>query len=446
MNTKLNNTEYEEVVLGMLLLDNTIIDIIKGKLVPECFCDMKARTVYNTILSQWESNHYVDIVTLISELSAMDKTYIISLTDKVTSAVNWEIYVSKLRELYLARTFKAELNTTLNNISPDTINENIASLETKLTSFMQYGGKDGAEVKNLCVEIPEEMQRAMNEKKKFLGFETGFEELDTILDGWQTGQLYVVGARPSIGKTAFSLSLLRALCSHGVSATLFSLEMSAKQCFYRMLSSEANLPMWQLKKGTCLEYKNGVTKLRIGLNKLFEYKMNILDMGANTDEDIYSRIRYEAVVKGKKVFVIDHLGLIQIAKPSAQHYLDVGRITSRLHALAKELNVCIIILCQMSRAAEGNKPSMNLIRESGNIEQDADVIMFLHRERESNEINIPTDVIVEKNRDGRIGTVHFIFNTENQSFREDKQSDNEIGYAPIMPAKTREDYEESLPF
>lgn len=431
------NEAYEQIILGIMILNNSLIDIISAKLNKEAFYTSKAKFVFETIVNQWKKDHCVDIVNLTSTLKAFDSDYLVTLTDLVPSTANWEFYVNKVREMYLARTFKTELGNSLADLSPSKINEIISNLQVKLSSFMQFG-TDSAELKNLCLSIPEEIKAAHTANKKYIGFESGFEQLDDIIDGWQTSCMYVIGARTSIGKTAFVLTLLRKLCQHNVSATLFSLEMSAKQDFYRMLAAETNLPMWQLKKGTCLEYQRGVEKLMAGLSRLFDYNLNIIDQGANKEDELYARIRYEAVVKGKKLFVIDHLGLVQSSTPTAQHYLDVGRITATLHAMSKELDICIITLVQMNREAEGKKPTLSQIRESGNIEQDADVIMFLYRERDLEEDNIPTQLIVEKNRDGKTGYVNFVFEKPTQNFKEEKSNFNK-GQLPVIPVNTGEE-------
>lgn len=427
----LYNIDYERVILGMLLLDNSLINLVQGRLTVDCFYDAKTKFIYKKICELWKNDKHVDIVSLSDSLTKIDKMYIAQLTEVTCTTSNWEFYVNKIKEFYLARSFRTQLSESLSKLDPTKINDNISNLMSKLSSFMQEN-ETGTEIKNLCVEIPEEIEKAHKEQRKYLGYETGYEDFDEILDGFQNGQMYVIGARPSIGKTAFALSLIRRLCAKGVGCSIFSLEMSCKQVFYRLLASVSKIPLWQLRKGTCLEYKQGVTRLLNACRALFEYDMNILDSGINSDEELYQRIRYEATVKERKVFVVDHLGLVQIASPSSNHYLDVGRITSTLHKLAKELNVCIILLCQMNREAEGKKPNLSLIRESGNIEQDADVIMFLHRERNLEEDCVPTQIIVEKNRDGKTGTANFIFNKQIQDFVVDKGLNNndEIGKAP----------------
>lgn len=443
MTKELYNTDYEKIILSMLLIDNSLIDVISGRLQKDCFFNLKLRQIYSEILNLWNTDRHVDFMNLSEKLPSIPISELVELTETNATTANWEFYVNKIKTLFLTRQVKTELAEKIDNLTPDTINNNVYELQTKLAEFLNYGGSDSVDIKNLCVTIPDEIQEAFRNKKQYLGYETGFENLDNMLDGFQTKYLYVIGARPSIGKTAFALTLLRKLCQKKVPVTMFSLEMSAKSCFYRMLSSESKLPSWQIRKGIVMEYKQGISKLQIGLQRMFDYDMNIIDTSF-TDEELYSRIRYEAITKGKKVFVIDHLGLVRTTNKTANHYLDVGRITSTLHALAKELDVCIIILCQMNREAEGKKPNMSLLRESGNIEQDADVIMFLHRERTVDEACIPTDIIVEKHRDGKTGVVNFSFDTEHQEFEEIKKNSYEKVSVPKIPVGASYEKQEAL--
>lgn len=440
----LYNIEYEKIILGMLLLDNSIITLVQGKLPKESFYDEKTRFLYSKILEQWSKEKYVNILSLSSTLKNFDTNYIAELTDLTATSANWEFYVNQIQKFYITRCYKLELAKELKNAEPLNISNEINNFASKLSGFLQES-QTGVELKNLCIDIPNEIEKAFRENKQYLGFETGFTELDDILDGFQTSQMYVIGARPSIGKTAFALNIARRVCERKVACTYFSLEMSCKQVFYRLLASVSRLPMWQLKKGTCMNYKQGVLKIMNGCRTLYDMNMNIVDSGVNTDEELLSKIRYEALVKNRKVFIVDHLGLVQIAKPSANHYLDVGRITSALHKLAKELDVCIILLCQMNREAEGKKPNLSLIRESGNIEQDSDVIMFLYRERNIEEDNVPTQIIVEKNRDGKTGVANFIFDKQTQNFIENKNN-NEVSDVPKVPVENSKSSESKVEY
>lgn len=429
------NVDYEKALLGQMLTDNSIIDIVSGRVPIEAFYDPKNRIVYRVILNEWKNNHCANVLTICNTNEKLSPSYVAELTDRTSSSSNFEFYIKKITECYISRKIKVDLCQFVDSVNPDNVNKVITDLSSKISSYMQSCGGEGVDIQSLCMDIPKEMQERHNSKKQFIGAETGYEELDDILEGFQTGVMYTIGARPSIGKTAFALNLMRKLSQHGIPSTLFSLEMSAKACFYRLLAAEANLKLSHLKNGMCLSYQSGLTKCMAGLNRLYSYAINLVDTDIDLDEKLYARIRYEAVIKHKKYFFIDHLGLITLSNSCGQRYLDVGTITKTLHKMAKELDVCIIILCQCGREAEGKKPNMSLLRESGNIEQDSDVIMFIHRERDMNEINIPTTIIVAKNRDGRTGEVEFTFNTQTQSFVEEKKKND---FVPDVKERSNE--------
>lgn len=413
------NKEFEKAILAVMMLDNTLIDIIRGRISKDVFYDSKNKFIYEKICEQWEKQKCVNILTLATSDCGLDASQLAALTNEIPSTANWEFYVSSVLELYVSREMKTKVLETLSTLTGNNTTDVISTLNSQITNFMMIGGSEGVDVKNLCLTIPEKIQKAWKEKKNLLGYSCGYSQLDDITDGFQTKNLYVVGARPSIGKTAFGMNLIANFCRQDIKCSVFSLEMSAEALFYRMLSGESKLPSWQIKKGFCLDYKAGINKLQIGLEKLFSYPLNILDSDISLDNLLYSKIRYEAKIRGSKVILIDHLALINPSNPTGQRYYDVGRITSTLHAMCKELDICIILLCQCGREAEGKRPNLALLRESGNIEQDADVIMFLYRERDMNQAEIPTDVLVEKHRDGKLGTVKMNFFTDQTRFEED---------------------------
>lgn len=414
------NEEYEKAIIGIMLSDNSLIDIIRGRIGKECFYNARCRFLFDKIINQWTENRCSNIITLSSEVSDMSADQIASLTDSVSTTANWEFYVSKIRDCYLARLMKKDLASMAENVSADNVGNIVAGLNSKISSYMQYEGDKGKSLQNLCMAVPEQIQKAHDERRKYRGYDSGWEQISDITNGFQEKKLYVIGARPSIGKTAFAMGLLSNFCRQNIPCCAISLEMSCDSLFYRMLSVESKIPMWQLESGTVMDYTDGLQKLELALNILFKFPLNIVDTDIDNEDMIYSKIRYEAKVKGTKVFMIDHLGLVESTDRQKQKYEQVGHITKTLHKMAKELGIVIIILCQLNRGAEGKKPNMSLLRESGNIEQDADVIMFLHRERDANEASIPTDIIIEKNRDGKIGTAKMLFLPSYTKFVEDK--------------------------
>lgn len=434
LDAKFFNAEYEKVVLGVMLIDNSLIDIIAGRLNKDCFSVAKYKYIYEKIITVWHEKGCANILALSTYLNGkINAIDLAELTDSTPSSSGWEFYVKELINLYTARRMKYELGELTASLNGQNTDDVIAELNSKVAKFMEIGGNESKDTKSLVFKISEQMQEAFKNNAMYLGYDCGYENLNQIVDGFQTKQMYVVGARPSIGKTAFALGLLSGFAKNKIPCSVFSLEMSAESLFYRLISSESKIPSWQIRKGICLHSKESIAKIQSTFQRVFEWPVNIFDTDIDNDSILYSKIRYEAKINGSKVIMIDHLGLIESSQTSGQRYVDVGRITKTLHKMAKELDVCIILLCQVARAAEGKKPTLAELRESGNIEQDADVIMFLHRERDANEKNIPTEVIVEKNRDGRIGTAKFLFQPDMSKFVEDRgQRNNELGEAPDM--------------
>ena len=451
MNETFCNIEYEKALLGCMLLDNDIIDDVKTKISSECFFNPKAKLIFETIISQYSQDKCSDILTVSSVLKNINTASIASLTDTVVNSSNWEVYANKIRSLYLSRKMQSEVSTVISNLNGDNPGDIITELNSKLSGYMQTEGTDAFTAKNLCVDIPQKIYntyQSLKDGNMLLGYDTGFEQLNEITDGFQTKQLYVIGARPSIGKTAFGMNLVSNFCKKKIPTAVFSLEMTAEKLFYRMTAKESSLQINHIEKGFCLSSKVGIGKFQNAMERIFEYPLNIYDSGIDNDSVLYSKIRYEAKVNGTKVFLIDHLGLIECANSTGQRYIDVGKITKTLHKMVKELNICIILLCQCAREAEGKEPTLALLRESGNIEQDGDVIMFLYRERDMNETNVPTDIIVAKNRDGKIGKANMIFQLPYSRFVE---ADNEGNYKQykeepkqVTETPVRKDYGNAL--
>ena len=445
------NLEYEKVVLACMVMNNDLIDAIKSKLSSECFYNPKSRLLFETIVSQYAEDGCSNLLTLTTKLKNINPAEIASLTDCTTSTENWEFYAQKIKEMYISRKMQKEVSSAIESLNGENASDVISDLNIKLSGYMENEGCNGISAKSLCIDIPEKIYntyQSLKDGNMLLGYDTGFEQLNEITDGFQTKQLYVIGARPSIGKTAFGMNLVSNFCKKKIPTAVFSLEMTAEKLFYRMTAKESSLQINHIEKGFCLSSKVGIGKFQNAMERIFEYPLNIYDSGIDNDSVLYSKIRYEAKVNGTKVFLIDHLGLIECANSTGQRYIDVGKITKTLHKMVKELNICIILLCQCAREAEGKEPTLALLRESGNIEQDGDVIMFLYRERDMNETNVPTDIIVAKNRDGKIGKANMIFQLPYSRFVE---ADNEGNYKQykeepkqVTETPVRKDYGNAL--
>jgi len=417
-----SNNDWEKCLLSIILLDNNMLEIIRGRIDKEVFFNPVNRHLYQKICSQWDANRIVDPSKLIDDKVKAD--YLASVSGCELSTSAWESYANNLNKLYRARQLKVKLAEASQKVT----SENATDLATELQLILaelSVSKKDGYTMKDLAVINAEQVDQAYKSKVIYTGYECGFETLDGVIDGWNKDTMYVIGARPSIGKTAFALSILSGLAKKNVKVSMFSLEMSADSLYNRLVAAQSNIPMWQIKKGVIGTDRNLIAKYMNASNILSELPIRIFDTDIDNDKVLYSKIRYEARIKGAQVVIIDHLGLIEVSDSSGQRYVDVGRITKTLHKMARELHICIVVLAQCGREAEGKKPNIALLRESGNIEQDADVIMLLHRQRELDDVkenqnaDFPTDIIVAKNRDGGTGTVTFGFKPLTMKFYED---------------------------
>ena len=417
-----SNNDWEKCLLSIILLDNNMLEIIRGRIDKEVFFNPVNRHLYQKICSQWDANRIIDPTRLLDDKIKAD--YLATVSGSELSTAAWESYVNNLNKLYRARQLKIKLAEASQKVT----SENATDLATELQLILaelSVSKKDGYTMKDLAIINAEQVDQAYKNKVVYTGHECGFETLDGVIDGWNKDTMYVIGARPSIGKTAFALSILTGLAKKNVNVSMFSLEMSADSLYNRMIASQSNIPMWQIKKGMIGTDRNLIAKYMNAGNILSQLPIRIFDTEIDNDKILYSKIRYEARIKHTQVVIIDHLGLIEVSDSSGQRYVDVGRITKTLHKMARELHICIVVLAQCGREAEGKKPNIALLRESGNIEQDADVIMLLHRQRELDDVkenqnaDFPTDVIVAKNRDGGTGTVTFGFKPLTMKFYED---------------------------
>lgn len=417
------NTEYEYALINIMLIDNTLINIINGTVKPDMFYDAKTRKIYETILTQYDKDRVANIATISSKLTAFSVAEIAELTNFVASSENWEFYADNIKRMFSARKLKVDLIQKAETLNPDSVIDTIHDLDTSLTSYMKYDNAKPVDVKDLCSELIKKVQAASQNTSPYLGFDTGWENLNSILDGLQSGKLVVLGARPSVGKTSFALQLASNLCKKKVPTAIFSLEMTASTLMTRLTSLESSIPIYSLQHGMCATSQQQLGKLNAALTTIYDMPLQIYDDGVKNEKELMSRIRVLAKTKDVKVIFVDHIGLVRHSNPNMKRVEQLDDITQRLLQLAQELNITIICLCQLRRDAEGKKPCLADLRDSGAIEQNADICMFLHRDRaEGEELFIPAEVIVIKDRDGACGTAKMLFYPKMTKFAEDKTS------------------------
>ena len=248
-----------------------------------------------------------------------------------------------------------------------------------------------------------------NSKNTFTGVPTGFARLDTMTSGFQKSELIIIGARPSIGKTALALSMMQHIAvDRHIPCGFFSLEMPYESIGMRILSQEARVSMQKIRAGTIR--LDDVKKIQDAAGRWFEAPLYTVDTPNMRLLDLRAMARRMVVNQKVEIIFIDYIGLISTEDPTAPVFEQMSLVSKSLKALARELEIPIVALCQVSRDAEGNEPNLAQLRGSGSIEQDADVVMFLHRDRLKDETPIQeAKLILAKQRNGATGDIPIMF-------------------------------------
>ena len=432
-----HNLEAEQATLGALLLNFDAISNVVSLLDSEKFYSYQNKLIYEAMISLFRQNIHGDTLSLINELTKTGKleeaggaAYIASLTDLVPTAANVEYYA----KIVLDQSTRRELIRISQELKAASYNETKESRgiieEAEKLIFTLSDKNQTTKVYNMK-EIINDTINAVEEhyknKSTFTGIPTGFAKLDTMTSGFQNSELIILGARPSIGKTAMALSMMEYIAvDQKIPCGFFSLEMSALMLGQRLLSQTARVPGGKLKSGM-LRIED-FQKLQQAASRCYEAPLYIIDVPNMPLLDLKAMARRLVVNQGVKIIFIDYIGLISTDNPNTQVWEQVSEISKSLKALARELAIPIVALCQVSRDAEGEEPTLNQLRGSGSIEQDDDVVMFLHRERrktaeqEENPVQ-DAKLIVAKQRNGPTGDVDILYLSSYTKF-ENKAQEN----------------------
>lgn len=416
-----HNLEAEQATLGALLLNFDAISNVVSLLDSEKFYSYQNKLIYEAMISLFRQNIHGDTLSLINELTKTGKleeaggaAYIASLTDLVPTAANVEYYA----KIVLDQSTRRELIRISQELKAASYNETKESRgiieEAEKLIFTLSDKNQTTKVYNMK-EIINDTINAVEEhyknKSTFTGIPTGFAKLDTMTSGFQNSELIILGARPSIGKTAMALSMMEYIAvDQKIPCGFFSLEMSALMLGQRLLSQTARVPGGKLKSGM-LRIED-FQKLQQAASRCYEAPLYIIDVPNMPLLDLKAMARRLVVNQGVKIIFIDYIGLISTDNPNTQVWEQVSEISKSLKALARELAIPIVALCQVSRDAEGEEPTLNQLRGSGSIEQDADVVMFLHRDRIKDGDSIAAQdakIILAKQRNGACGDIPIMF-------------------------------------
>ncbi|MBR1753589.1 replicative DNA helicase [bacterium] len=385
------DVDAEEALLGAILINERVISKVVEYISPQSFYKIAHRDVYEAMLTLYNNNKNIDIVTVSDVLNLNNKlesvggrAFINDLSFKAITTSNIEYYAKIVQEKSIKRaliTAGAEIVSEGYNVNPSEESLDVAE-KLIFDIASKKASKDIQHIKDLVLQAYENIEYRSNHKGELTGCPTGFRDLDALTNGLQRSDLIILAARPSMGKTAFALNIAQnAAIRYNVPVAIFSLEMSKQQLAIRLMSSEAEVENQKIKTGNVPS--KDWTKLADAMEALANAPIYIDDTSGCTLTDIRAKCRRLAMEeKDLGLIVIDYLQLME-GSSKDDRLQQVSKISRGLKGLARELNVPIIALSQLSRAVEQRKdriPMLSDLRESGSIEQDADVVMFIHRE------------------------------------------------------------------
>ena len=431
--------ESEKAVLGSIMLRPEALHEIEDTITPESFYAQKHKIIFKTMQELLGKNEPIDLLslsTLLKEKKLLDstggQTYLTELTSAVPASTNVKHYAEIVQKKYILRSL-IETGDYVSNLGFDESDENIEDVldkvEKKVFSVVTSPkSQKFIEIKETLSEAWERLEKLHDTKGGLRGIPTGFRDLDNMLSGLQKADLIILAARPSMGKTTLALDIARnAAVEHNIPVGIFSLEMSAQQLVDRMLAAESKVNAWNLRTGK-LNTDQEFSKIRDSLDKLSKAPIYIDDQPANSITRMRSIARKLKMEKGLGLIVIDYMQLMTTSKHYDSMVNQVTEISRSLKSLARELDIPVLALSQLSRAVEsrGGKPRLSDLRDSGSIEQDADVVMFIHRDDRYNDNsdkpNI-TEILIEKHRNGPTGKVELYFDPRTVAFLTLEKSD-----------------------
>ncbi|KMQ59612.1 DNA helicase [Chryseobacterium sp. FH2] len=431
-----NALDFERLVIGTFLIDKKGLDYSIDLLTPEVFYDPRHQVIFATILKLYEGNQPVDLMTIIQDLKKEEKLnqaggdhYIIDLTMGVSSSAHIEYHVRVILEKYILR--------SLINVSANVIDASYKEstdvfelLDKAEQSFFEITNgtiKKGFDTANSLVKQAIETIKSLKDKEGLSGVPSGFRDVDKETGGWQNSDLIIIAARPAMGKTAFLLSMARNIAvGHKIPMVLFSLEMASVQLITRMIASETRISSEKLRKGTLDD--DEWQRLFSNVSELENAPLFIDETPSLSIFDFRAKCRRLVMQHGVRLIMVDYLQLMTAGgggKGAGNREQEISMISRSLKAIAKELNVPVIALSQLSRSVEtrpGKRPQLSDLRESGAIEQDADIVSFIFRpeyykisvwdndeEGQETSTENQAELIIAKHRNGATADVRLSF-------------------------------------
>ncbi|MEW5783599.1 MAG: replicative DNA helicase [Bacillota bacterium] len=418
------NLEAEQSVLGSMIIEKEAIYAAIEMLTEQDFYRTAHQKIFEGIIALSERGEPVDLVTLSEELQrrrCLDEVggaaYLVSLSNAVPTAANVQYYAQIVRDRSVLRSL---INTATGIVTrcyeaPENVEEFLDQAEKQIFEIGRQSKQQGfAPLKEVLMQAFDRIERLFDEKKGVTGISTGFTDLDHISSGLQESDLIIVAARPSMGKTTLALNIAhRIAVKDKKPVAFFSMEMSKEQLAQRLLCAQAQIDAQNMRRGFLSQ--DEWQRLTRAVGPLSEAPLYIDDTAALSVMEIRAKARRLKAEKGLEILFVDYLQLMRGFSRSENRQQELSEISRSLKALAKELNIPVIALSQLSRAVEkrpDRRPILSDLMESGGIEANADMVLFIYREsyynRDAEKANV-AEIIVAKQRNGPVGTVELYF-------------------------------------
>lgn len=434
------NIEAEQSLLGALLIDKDAVIRVADLITTEDFYQDSHALIYETILELFEKRQAIDLLSLTSRLEEKKileqiggRTYLVSLTEQISSAAHIVSYAQIIQKKATLR----RLITAANNIlelgyhEEQEVSDVLDKAEQSVFAVSQkYLKEKFTHIKEVLSEAFNRIDELHREKGKLRGLPTGFVDLDNLLAGLQKSDLVILAARPSVGKTALVLDIARNVAiKYKKAVGIFSLEMSKEQLVDRLICAEAGVGLWEMRTGKLSESGDDFPRIGQAMSELSESQIYIDDFANTNIMELRTKARRLQLEHNLDLIIIDYLQLMEGTGHHGDNRVqEISEISRALKGIARELNVPVLALSQLSRAVEANHPAipkLSHLRESGSIEQDADVVMFIYRKAADRGYDINqlseeeknlAEIHIAKHRNGPTGLVKLFFDERRVSF------------------------------
>ncbi len=439
--------ELEEAVLGALMIDNESLSDTIDSLQPEYFYKPDNQKIFEAIINLFNNSKPVDILTVSEELKRMDALdsvggmiYISQLTNNISSSSNTEFHARIIAEKFIKRSLISISNNIIGDAFNDTIDifDLLNTAEEKLFNVTEGTLRKSYDKMSILIKGALDNIEVLRQKEDGLsGVPSGFTKLDRVTSGWQNSDLVIVAARPGMGKTAFALSMARNIAiNHEKAIGFFSLEMSSEQLVSRLIASEAELSASKLRRGDLKDYE--MVQLHEKIKQLSDAQIYIDDTPALTVFELRAKARRLVKNHNVEIILIDYLQLMSAGGNAGNREQEISTISRSLKGIAKELKIPVIALSQVNRGVESRtgtgskRPMLSDLRESGAIEQDADIVTFIYRPEyykiyewdNGDDSRSQAEIIIAKHRNGALDNIRLKFTAEFAKFSDIDYFDN----------------------